>query len=95
MRAEHVLAKDIEAFACMEPVLQHYYPRKFVVFHDGRLQGSFDTFHDAASDAVRRFRNMPFLIRQVEATDPGLLRRELLACRSGATDANRRRGAPA
>ena len=65
MRADHVLAKDLKAFACMEPVLRHYHPGKFVVFQEGRLQGSFDTFHNAASAAVRRFRDLTFVIRQV------------------------------
>lgn len=85
MTAEHVLAKEIAAFERVRAELQEHYGGKFVVFHDGRLQGSFDTFHNAASDAVSRFRNMPFLIRQVGATETVLPRRELLACRSGAT----------
>lgn len=65
MVAEHVLAKDIAAFERMKAELLQHYDGKFVVFHDGQLQGSFDSFDSAAREAVKRFRDSPFLIRQV------------------------------
>ncbi len=69
MTTEHVLAKDIAAFERMRAELQEHHSDKFVVFHDGRLQGSFDTFDSAARDALKRFHDAPFLIRQVGAPE--------------------------
>jgi len=69
MTAEHVLAKDIAAFDRMKAELQQHYTGKFVVFHGGEFQGSFDNFDGAARDAVKRFRDSPFLIRQVGALE--------------------------
>ena len=69
MAAEHVLAKEIAAFERMRAELHERYSGKFVVFHDGQLQGSFDTFDGAARDALNRFHDSPFLIRQVGAPE--------------------------
>ena len=66
MAAEHVLAKDIAAFDRMKVELQQHHNGKFVIFHEGQLQGSFDS---AAREAVKRFRDSPFLIRQVGAPE--------------------------
>ena len=59
------LQKNIEAFEVMRETLEEHHMRKYVVFHDGKFAGAFDTFHNAARDAVRRFRAGPYLIRQV------------------------------
>ena len=48
MTAKHVLAKDIAAYEQMKAELLQHYNGKFVVFHDGQFQGSFDPFHNAA-----------------------------------------------
>jgi len=69
MTAKHVLAKDIAAYEQMKAELLQHYNGKFVVFHDGQFQGSFDPFHNAAREAVKRFRDTPFLIRQVGAPE--------------------------
>lgn len=69
MTTEHVLAKDIAAFERMKAELREHYNGKFVVFHDGQFQGSFDSFDSAARDAVKQFRGTPFLIRQVGAPE--------------------------
>ena len=69
MTANHVLAKDIAAFDRMKAELQERYKGKFVVFHDGRLKGSFDSFDNAAREAIKRFRDSPFLIRHVGAPE--------------------------
>lgn len=69
MTANHVLAKDIAALEPMKAELLEHYNGKFVVFHDGQLQGSFDSFDNAAREAVKRFRDTPFLIRQVGAPE--------------------------
>ena len=69
MTTEHMLAKDIAAFERMKAELRQRYDGKFVVFHDGAFQGSFDSFDGAARDALKRFRDTPFLIRQVGAPE--------------------------
>ena len=69
MMTEHILAKEIAAFEGMKADLQQHYRGKFVVFHDGQLQGSFDSFDNDAREALKRFRDSPFLIRQVGAPE--------------------------
>lgn len=65
MTTEHVLAKDIAAYERSKVELEQRYNGKFVVFHSGEFQGSFDNFDGAAREALKRFRDTPFLIRQV------------------------------
>lgn len=62
---KHILAAEIAAFEKQKEELLKHHNGKFVVFKDGQLQGSFDTFDNAAKDAIRRFRDSPFLIRRV------------------------------
>jgi hypothetical protein len=69
MTAQHILAKDIAAFERKKAELLNHYADKFVVFHDGEFQGSYDSFDSAARDALSRFHDTPFLIRQVGAPD--------------------------
>ena len=69
MTTEHMLARDIAAFEQMKAQLLDHYNGKFVVFQDGQFSGSFDSFDSAARDALRRFRDSPFLIRQVGAPE--------------------------
>ena len=69
MTTEHVLAREIAAFEHMKSELLQHHNGKFVVFHDGQLQGSFDSFDSAAREAIKRFRDSPFLIRQVGAPE--------------------------
>ena len=69
MTTEHILARDSAAFERMKVELRQHYNEKFVVFHNGEFQGSFDTFDSAARDALKRFGDTPFLIRQVGAPE--------------------------
>lgn len=57
--------KEILAFEASKDDLLKHHPFKFVIFFDGKLQGSFDSFDAAAKDAISRFGRGPFLIRQV------------------------------
>jgi len=59
------LQQNIEAFEAMRGTLEEHHMRKYVVFHDGEFAGAFDSFHNAAREAVRRFGVGPYLIRQV------------------------------
>ena len=61
------LNPDLEAFeACLES-LEANHNGQFVVIHDASFEGPHATFHEAAKDAVTRFGDAPFLIRQVGA----------------------------
>ena len=67
MRPDNDLKVNIDAFEAQREVLEKYYMGKHALFHEGDFAGAFDTFHNAAKDAVRRFGNDTFLIRQVGA----------------------------
>lgn len=51
---------------------EKYYQGKFVVIHGSEFIGAFDSFENAAVEAVRRFANGPYLIRQVGAPPPSI-----------------------
>lgn len=59
------LQKEIRAFEGMKDELLRYYKGKHVIIKDSEFIGSFDTFHNAATEAVRRFKRGPYLIREV------------------------------
>jgi hypothetical protein len=61
------LKDDIAAYQVVQAGLEASIPGKWVVFRDKRLVGSFDSFDDAAKDAVGKFGRGPYLIRQVRA----------------------------
>ena len=61
------LRENIEAFEAMRTTLEDNHLYKYVVFHDGAFAGAYDTFHNAAREAVGRFGSGPYLIRQVGA----------------------------
>ena len=62
-----VLSKEIAAYDHMRNVLETDYFGKWVVVHDEKLVGTYETFEDAADDAIRCFGRGPYLIRQVGA----------------------------
>jgi hypothetical protein len=45
---------------------------KFVLIRDSNVEGTFDSFDDAATEAVRRFGRGPYLIRQIGAPQQSL-----------------------
>ena len=59
------LEKEIAAYKSMLSVLEKEHFGKWVVFHNEKLAGSYETSHDAANDAMERFGRGPYLIRQV------------------------------
>ena len=67
MRPDNDLKVNIDAFEAQRETLEKHYMGKHALFHEGEFVGAFDTFHNAAEDAVRRFGNDTFLIRQVGA----------------------------
>lgn len=60
-----VLSKDIAAFERMRARLEADHPRGWVVFHQGVYIAVYPDFQAAAADAVERFEQGPYLIRQV------------------------------
>ena len=60
-----VLRPELEAYEGKKQELVKHYPGKFVLFHGKELIGSFDTFDNAAKEAIQKFGKGPSLIRQV------------------------------
>jgi hypothetical protein len=61
------LERDIAAFEKLRPELEQASNGRWVIFREGQLVDTFDSFQEAAETAVRRFGRGPFLIRQVGA----------------------------
>lgn len=59
------LRAEIAAFQSQLEDLQRHHSGKFAIFKSGELQGAFDTFDAAAREAIKRFGDGPYLIRQV------------------------------
>jgi hypothetical protein len=58
---------EIAAYEKMQPELEEKHMGKWVLLHEGKLISVYDSFDDAANDAVARFGRGPYLIRQVGA----------------------------
>ena len=61
------LDHQISAYEEMRDILETDHFGQWVVFHDGQLIGTYDSFQNAAEEAVRCFGRGPYLIRQVGA----------------------------
>ena len=61
------LSSQISAYEAMRDVLESDYFGRWVVFHGGELVDTYESFEEAAEEAVRRFGRGPYLIRQVGA----------------------------
>ena len=72
MTTTTALSHQISAYKEMKDVLETDYYGKWVVFHNGELAGSYESFEKAAEDAVDRFGRGPYLIRRVGAGPPRL-----------------------
>jgi len=59
------LDENIAAYEARLKELEKHHMGKWVVFRDCVLVDAFDTFHNAADHAARRFGRGPYLIRQV------------------------------
>ena len=62
---DDALRQNIEAFDGQADWLVEHHNGKFVIFRDAKFVDSFDTFDTAAREAIRRFGQGPYLIRQV------------------------------
>lgn len=61
------LHREIAAYDRMRSYLETDHFGKWVVVHDEELVRTYETFEDAAQDAIKRFGRGPYLIRQVGA----------------------------
>jgi hypothetical protein len=71
-RPKMALEKEIALYDSNLEEYTKYYLGKFIVIHDNEFIGAFDTFPNAAAEAVRRFGRGPYLIRQVGAPPPSI-----------------------
>ena len=58
---------DIAAYQKMQTEMEEKHMGKWVLFHDEKLVSVYDSFEDAAKDAINQFGRGPYLIRQVGA----------------------------
>jgi hypothetical protein len=61
------LKDDIAVYDAMRSDLETKHLGKWVLVHNKNLVAVFDTFDQAANEAVRKFGRGPYLIRQVGA----------------------------
>jgi len=59
--------QEIIEFEKARAELEEKHMGKWVLFQDLALRGVFDSFEEAATDAVARFGRGPYLIRQIGA----------------------------
>ena len=59
------LSSQIAAYEKMRNLLETDYFGRWVVFHDEKMVGDYESFEEAADDAIRRFGRGPYLIRRV------------------------------
>ncbi len=61
------LSNEIAAYERMRNDLELDHLGQWVVVHDEKLIGTYESFEKAAEDAVQRFGRGPYLIRQIGA----------------------------
>ena len=61
------LSKEIAAYKRMRDIVEADHFGEWVLVHDERLIGSFNSFEASAKVAIERFVRGPYLIRQVGA----------------------------
>jgi hypothetical protein len=61
------IEEELEAYEKVEKELEADNKGKWVLFHDKKLVGTYESFELAAEDAVKQFGRGPYLIRQVGA----------------------------
>jgi hypothetical protein len=59
--------RDIAAYEGMREELERHNLSKWAVVHEGQLTAVYESFEQAAEEAVQRFGRGPFLIRQIGA----------------------------
>ena len=67
-----VLSDEISAYERMKNNLETDHFGKWALVHQGELIGTYGSFALAADDAVQRFGEGPYLIRQIGVPAPSL-----------------------
>lgn len=65
-----VLSEELSFFEEKRAEWLQLYPGQFVLVKGRELVGTFTTFQEAYAEGVKRFGNVPMLIRQVLPNDP-------------------------
>ena len=65
MQPDHPLQKELALYAKKQAEFEKHHDGKFVLIHDEDFIGAFDTFDNAAKEAIKLFGDGPYLIRQV------------------------------
>jgi Family of unknown function (DUF5678) len=65
---ERDVQTEIAAYTKMQVELESKYMGKWVLFHNQALVSVYETFEEAAREAVLKFGRGPYLIRQVGAS---------------------------
>lgn len=63
-----VLDRQVAAYDARREEMERKHLGKWVVFHNEELAGTYDSFEEAAEDAIERFGAGPYLIREVGAS---------------------------
>jgi hypothetical protein len=76
-----VLEKELAKYEAVKPSLLGSAAGKYVLIHHDDVAGVFESFTDAVHEGYQRFGNVPFLVKQVAATEiPANIISGLLAC---------------
>ena len=59
------IKSDILAYSKLQAQMEEKYMGKWVLFHNEAFIAVFDSFENAAKEAINRFGRGPYLIRQV------------------------------
>ena len=63
------LAKDLAKYEELKPSLVEKAEGKYVLIHDGKEIGVFDTCTEALKTGYERFGNVPFFVKQIMAVE--------------------------
>ncbi|MCY4514467.1 MAG: hypothetical protein OXC69_04950 [Candidatus Tectomicrobia bacterium] len=66
------LREEMAAYETMRSNLEIEHFGKWVIIHNGELEGVYDDFQSAADNAVRKFGRGPYIIEQVVAPPEAL-----------------------
>ena len=62
-----VLESEIARYGSMREELEREHMSEWALIHDNALIGTYRTFEDAGTEAVKRFGRGPYLIRKIGA----------------------------
>lgn len=69
VRSQMALAEELATFGAHRTELVGSAAGKFVLIRGSGIVGTYESERDAISEGYRRFGNVPFLVKQIEAVD--------------------------